>query len=133
MATRHFEKKRVHLSYNVDQKYDHYSEKWRANKQLYRLIELDKELKNMENNFTYLSMWAQVRESSIEIILEDPLGLESPLDQALRNLLKAQGLPIFVYAGSDYTLCDRALEVYQKRTKRRFPTMFIGKEIVDIE
>src|SRR3989338_1956369 len=133
MATRHFEKKRVHLSYNVDQKYDHYSEKWRANKQLYRLIELDKELKNMEKNFTPLSMWAQVRESSIEIILEDPIGLESPLDQALRDLLKAQGLPSFVYAGSDYTLCDRALEVYQKRTKRRFPTMFIGKEIVDIE
>ena len=78
-------------------------------------------------------MWAQVRESSIEIILEDPIGLESPLDQALKDLLKAQGLPSFVYAGSDYTLCDRALEVYQKRTKRRFPTMFIGKEIVDIE
>ena len=58
--------------------------------------------------------------------------LENPLDEAVRYFFKEKGIPNFIYSGSDYGICDKELAPYKKVSARRFPTMFIGKEVVDL-
>lgn len=78
-----------------------------------------------------IRQWVRQANNSYDFIYKmeaDPVVLEQVVDEFLRQT----GIPDFVYNGSDYSLVDRVLLKYNKKTKRKSGGAWVGRHIVDL-